>query len=92
MTKKDLIARISEQTGLPKSSVKAVVDSFLVTVEEALASGDKVSLPGFGTFRVTRRAERKARNPRTGELISIPAYKAPVFSAGRHLKQMANKE
>jgi Bacterial DNA-binding protein. len=59
-------------------------------VQEALKQGDKVQLVGFGTFEVRERAERKGRNPQTKEEITIPASKAPVFKAGKALKDLVN--
>lgn len=91
MTKTELIAAISERTALPKSNVKAMVDAFSDAVAEALSEGDKVSIIGFGTFKVSERSERKARNPKTGEIITIPAHKVPAFTAGNSLKEAVNK-
>jgi DNA-binding protein HU-beta len=65
--------------------------SFIASVEEALQQGEKVVLVGFGTFEVRNRAARKGRNPQTKEEILIPASKAPVFKAGKGLKDKVNK-
>ncbi len=68
------------------------LNAFMKSVEEALVAGDKVQLVGFGTFDVRERKERKGRNPRNPEqVIDIPASKAPVFKAGKALKELVNK-
>ena len=63
------------------------MDALFESIAEALASGDKVSLTGFGVFEVRERAARTARNPQTGEPIEVPASKAPAFKAGKGLKE-----
>lgn len=88
MTKKDLIAAIAEKTGLAKKDCEAALSAFIDTVEEELKSGNPVQLPGFGTFEVRTRAERKALNPRTKEPIVVPAGKTPAFKAGKALKDL----
>lgn len=90
MTKSELIAVISEKTGLPKTNVKAVLNGFEQALGDALSAGDKVSLPGFGTFKVSLRTARKIPNPRSGELMHVPARNVPVFSAGSTLKSRVN--
>ena len=65
---------------------------FLASVQGALKKGEKVQLVGFGTFEVRQRAARKGRNPQTKEEIKIPASKAPVFKAGKALKELVNKK
>ncbi len=87
MTKAELVAKISEKTGLSKKDSELALNAFMDAVKEALANGDKVSLVGFGTFEVIERAERKGRNPQTGEEITIPATKAPKFRPGKGLKE-----
>ena len=71
-----------------RSNIKRIVD----VVTEALVKGDKVQLVGFGSFEVRKRAARKGRNPQTKEEIKIPASKAPVFKAGKALKDLVNKK
>ena len=87
MTKAELVAKIAEKTGLSKKDSEAALNAFMETVKEALSNGEKVSLVGFGTFEVVERAERKGRNPQTGEEITIPATKAPKFRPGKGLKE-----
>jgi len=90
MNKKELIDQVVEKTGTTQKDAGRVVDAVLESVAEALAKEEEVRLVGFGTFKVTRRAGRTGRNPATGELITIPASKAPVFKAGKELKVKVN--
>ena len=92
MNKAELIAAIAAKTGDTKKGVEATVNAFVDTVTEALLEGDKVQLVGFGSFEVRKRAARKGRNPQTKEEIKIPASKAPVFKAGKALKDLVNKK
>ena len=92
MNKSDLIAAIAAKTGETKKSAEASVNAFTEVVAEALEKGDKVQLVGFGSFEVRKRAARKGRNPQTKEEIKIPASKAPVFKAGKALKDLVNKK
>lgn len=91
MNKADLITSMAEKSGLTKKDAEKALKSFIESVDEALAGGDKVQLVGFGTFEVKARAERKGRNPKTLEEITIPASKVPVFKAGKELKEKVNK-
>ena len=91
MNKTDLIAKIAEDAELTKKSAEAALNAFRGAVEGALKKGDKVQLVGFGSFEVRKRAPRKGRNPQTKEEIKIPASKAPVFKAGKALKDLVNK-
>lgn len=92
MNKADLIDRLAQQTGLNPKDSRSAVDALFATDEGTgliaaeLAGGGKVTISGFGTFEGRTRKARQGRNPRTGELISIPASKAPVFKAGKPLK------
>ena len=90
MNKSDLIAAIAAKTGETKKSAEATVNAFVDVVTETLVKGDKVQLVGFGSFEVRKRAARKGRNPQTKEEIKIPASKAPVFKAGKALKELVN--
>ncbi len=87
MNKTELINSIALKSGLSKKNSEAALNAFISSVEESLQAGEKVVLVGFGTFEVRDRAERKGRNPQTGEEITIPASKAPVFRAGKGLKE-----
>ena len=91
MNKADLIAAIAAKTGETKKSAEASVNAFVDVITESLVKGDKVQLVGFGSFEVRKRAARKGRNPQTKEEIKIPASKAPVFKAGKALKDAINE-
>jgi DNA-binding protein HU-beta len=86
MNKSDLITNVSEATELSKKDVTKAVDAVFEAISEALQSGDKVQLVGFGNFEVRERSARKGRNPQTGEEIEIPASKIPAFKPGKALK------
>lgn len=90
MNKAELIAKIAEESKLTKKAAETALDAFVKTVEDELAKDEKVQLVGFGTFEVRQRAARKGRNPQTKEEIKIPASKAPVFKAGKALKELVN--
>lgn len=90
MNKTEFVGAIADAAGLSKSDAADAVDAMFDTVTSALKSGDKVSLVGFGTFQVRERAARQGRNPKTGELINIPAGKTPAFKAGKALKDAIN--
>ncbi|HHZ14349.1 MAG: HU family DNA-binding protein [Caldicoprobacterales bacterium] len=86
MNKAELISAVAEKSELTKKDAEKAVNSMISVITEALAKGERVQLVGFGTFEVRDRAERKGRNPQTREEIVIPASKAPVFKAGKALK------
>ncbi len=92
MNKADLIAAIAAKTGDTKKGAETTVNALIDVVTGALVKGDKVQLVGFGSFEVRKRAARKGRNPQTKEEIKIPASKAPVFKAGKQLKELVNKK
>lgn len=92
MNKAELIANIADKSKLTKKAAEAALDAFVESVEEALKKGEKVQLVGFGTYEVRERAARKGRNPQTKAEIKIPASKAPVFKAGKALKDLVNKK
>jgi DNA-binding protein HU-beta len=86
MNKTELIAAIAEKTNLTKKDSELALTAALEAITEALVDGDKVQLIGFGSFETKKREAREARNPRTGETIKVAASKAPVFKAGKALK------
>ena len=92
MNKSDLIAAVAAKTGETKKNAEAIVNAFVDVVTETLVKGDKVQLVGFGSFETRERAARKGRNPQTKEEIKIPASKAPVFKAGKALKDLVNNK
>jgi len=87
MTKEDLVAKAAQDVGITKIQAASALKSILSSIEKALAKGDKVSLVGFGTFSVAKRAAREGRNPATGAPIKIPAANVPKFKAGKKLKE-----
>jgi DNA-binding protein HU-beta len=87
MNKPELISNIAEKSGLTKKDVEMVLNQFLSEVTDALSSGDKVQLIGFGTFETRKRSAREGRNPQTGASLSIPSSKVPAFKAGNKLKE-----
>ena len=90
MTKVELIAAVAESAGLSKKDAEKAVNGTLNAITEALKQGDKVSLVGFGTYEVRKRAARKGKNPQTGEAIKIKAAKVPAFKPGKGLKDAVN--
>ena len=92
MNNAELIAAVAEKTGFTKKDAEAAVNATMASIEETLVNGDRVQLIGFGTFEVRQRKARTGRNPRKpGETIEIAASKAPVFKAGKDLKDAVNK-
>jgi DNA-binding protein HU-beta len=85
MNKAELIAQIAEDASITKTQANAALDSFVDTVTKTLKKGDKVTLVGFGTFSVSKRAARTGRNPQTGATIKIKAKKVARFKAGKEL-------
>jgi DNA-binding protein HU-beta len=91
MTKTELVNLIAAKTGKTKSASATIVDSILDAIKGALKKGDKVTLVGFGTFQVAKRAARSGVNPRTRQKIKIKASKTPRFKAGKALKDAVKK-
>lgn len=91
MNKMELIAAMADETGFTKADAEKALSAFIHQVEAALKDGEKVQLTGFGSFEVKERAARIGRNPKTDEEVSIPASKAPVFKAGKSLKEAVNQ-
>ncbi|HEY9621584.1 MAG TPA: HU family DNA-binding protein [Crinalium sp.] len=87
MNKGELVDAIAAKANVTKKEADAILTAFLETVQETVASGEKVTLVGFGTFEPRERQAREGRNPRTGKTITIPATKVPAFSAGKLFKE-----
>ena len=88
MTKAELVQKIHAKSGLAtKAQAEAALDALIATLTDAMKGGDAVTFTGFGSFKVTKRAARKGRNPRTGKEINIPAGKAVKFTPGKALKE-----
>jgi DNA-binding protein HU-beta len=92
MRKPDLIAAVARETGLPESKAGDAVNAMISAITKTLASGDEVSISGFGTFRVASRPAREGRNPQTGEPMKIKAGKSPRFSPGASLKRSVDPQ
>ena len=91
MTKADLINAIAEKAEFSKKDSEKALNAVISSITDALVSGDKVQIVGFGTFEVRQRDAKEAINPRTKEKIQIAAKKAPAFKAGKALKDVVNK-
>ena len=91
MNKNDLVAAVSDSSGLSKADSAKAVDAIFDSITGSLSGGGEVRLVGFGTFSVADRKATTGRNPRTGEAIQIPASKQPKFKAGKGLKESVNK-
>ncbi len=93
MNKSELVAAVAKNTGLSKRDTEATLNAALEAVQKELKKGGKVQLIGFGAFEVKTRKSREGRNPqKPGEVVKIPASKAPVFKAGKALKDYVNKK
>lgn len=90
MNKSDLVTAVATDTKLSKTDATKCLDSVINQIQKALKKGGEVRLVGFGTFKVTKRAARTGRNPRTGAKINIPASKSPSFRPGKEFKQILN--
>jgi DNA-binding protein HU-beta len=86
LNKSDLVATVALETGFSKRVASEAIDAVIEAVRRTVSRGERVSLPGFGTFERRLRAPRTARNPRTGATVKVPATPVPVFRAGRDFK------
>ncbi len=91
MTKTELISAVATKTGCTKKDAEIAVSAILSSITDALVSGEKVSLVGFGTFEVRDRKEKQVINPQTKKMMTAPASKAPAFKPGQALKNVVNK-
>lgn len=85
--KGDVINAIASEAGVTKKAASAALDALIGFVEDTLKKGDKLTIPGFGTFSVGERSSRTGRNPQTGATIQIAAKKVPRFKAGKSLRE-----
>jgi len=90
MSKKDLIDAVARDAELTKEKAGQVIDAVIKHVQNTLREGKEVRMPGFGSFKVTHRAARKARNPQTGKEMDLPATNVPKFQASKNLKDFIN--
>ena len=91
MNKTELIAAVAEKAEISKKDAEKAVKAFTEVVSDELVKGEKIQLVGFGTFEVSERPAREGRNPKTGEVMTIAASKAPKFKAGKALKDAINE-
>lgn len=91
MTKADIVGIISDFTGLTKVETEAVVKGFLDTVIDAMKKGETIELRGFGSFKVVKRAQRVARNPKTNEEVIVPEQHVPVLKMSKDFKKQVNE-
>ena len=87
MTKKDIILKVSDETNLKQTDVKKIVQKTFDFMVEALVRGEKIELRNFGVFKIKERKSRTGRNPRTGQVVPVPARKVVVFKPGLEMKQ-----
>ena len=87
MNKGELVDAVAEKANVTKKQAEAIVTATFETIQEKVASGDKVTLVGFGSFEARERQAREGRNPKTGDRMQIPASKVPAFSAGKLFKE-----
>jgi len=90
MNKAELVAMMTTKANLTKKDSESALNALIESITETMKKGDKVSLVGFGTFETRKRAARNGINPQTKQAIKIPATKAPVFKAGKALKDSVN--
>lgn len=91
MNKSELVEAIANGSGVTKADANRVLDTFMLTVTDALKSGDQVVLPGFGSFSTGNRSARTGRNPQTGQTIQIKASRVAKFKAGKSLKEAVQR-
>ncbi|PJA26681.1 MAG: integration host factor subunit beta [candidate division Zixibacteria bacterium CG_4_9_14_3_um_filter_46_8] len=88
MTKADLVEIVSQKTGLTRADIAVTIDSLLDAIKSALKDGKNIEIRGFGTFKIKPRKARKARNPRTGEVVPVPDRNIPVFKPSNEFKSL----
>lgn len=91
MTKADIVDIISSSTGITKIETEAVVNGFMDTIIDAMKKGDSIELRGFGTFKVVKRAQRVARNPKTNEEVIVPQQHVPVLKVSKDFKKAVDE-
>ena len=87
MRKAEIVVEIAEKVNLSQKDIKEVIETFFFEMGNSLAKGNKIELRGFGVFKPILRKERVGRNPKTGEIITIPKKKAVIFKPGKELKE-----
>lgn len=90
MTKADLVEEVIRSTELPRKDSEVVVETVFESIIQALQTGDKIEIRGFGSFRTRERRGRTGRNPKTGAKVEVPAKKIPFFKPSKELKDFVN--
>ena len=91
MTKAELVEKVASTIKLSQKETEVIVGVILQSITESLSAGDKVELRGFGSFRIRERKPRIGRNPKSGELVEVPAKKVPFFKAGKELRERVDE-
>lgn len=88
VTKSDLIQAISKASGIDRTETEIIINGFIAEIQQALKRGDEVEIRGLGSFRIIEREPRKARNPKTGEIIQLPKRRVPRIKPSKELRQL----
>jgi len=91
VTKKEIISLISKKTGVETVATEVVIEAFLAVVQETLLNGESIELRGFGTFKTVERKEKKARNPKKGLEVIVPARSVPVLKFTKEFKSKVSE-
>ena len=91
MTKADIVDKVATGTGLTKLETEAIIEGFFRTVIDALKQGKNIEIRGFGSYKVKKKRERQARNPKTGEQVFVPEHFVPTFKFSKDFKEMVDK-
>ena len=91
MNKHELVSKVAQSTGQSKRLTRQILDDLLETLGDTLATGNKIELRGFGSFKIKRRKAQVARNPRTGEKVNVPSRFVPSFKPSRNLLDKVDK-
>lgn len=91
MTKTELIKQLARHHKMTKVKTTQIVDEILTTIMDSVANGDDVVITGFGTFRLVTHAAKRVKNPRTSEMMDVPAHKSANFRLGKNFKELLNK-
>lgn len=91
MTKSEIVEQVSKKADLSRKDTEKLVEIVFDSIVEALNNGDKVELRGFGSFRTRQRKSRRGRNPKTGQIVEVPAKRVAYFKPGKELRELINK-
>jgi len=87
LTKEGFIGTVADKAGISKKEANIIVNAFMAVVKDTVKKGEEIRIPGFGAFIVRQRAERKAKNFASGEMVTVPAKKVVIFKPGKELKE-----